>query len=272
MAAVVSGTVAVADAPNPFIGLRPFDIDDADRFFGRNTQTYELLRRLHTLHFVAVLGPSGCGKSSLIRAGVLSALRNGYLTEDGDWSIATLEPGADPLRSWTRHLTPFLKPGRAPDDLLTDPAAALDTTRGPLVILVDQFEDLFRYGARLNRTADVERFVRAMLATGQDPRIYLMLTMRSEYLPHCANYAELASAINEGLYLVPRMDREQMKQAIVGQVRAGGGAITTGLVDRLLDDAGGEHDSLPIMQQALMQLWQTSVTRATDGLTIYAAD
>jgi hypothetical protein len=258
-----------ADAPNPFIGLRPFDIDDADRFFGRNTQTYELLRRLHTLHFVAVLGPSGCGKSSLIRAGVLSALRNGYLTEDGDWSIAILEPGADPLRSWTRHLTPFLTPGRAPDDLLADPAAALDTTRGPLVVLVDQFEDLFRYGARLNKTAEVARFVHAMLSMGHDPRIYLMLTMRSEYLPQCANHAELAAAINEGLYLVPRMDREQMKQAIVGQVRAGGSAITTELVDKLLDDATTEDDSLPLLQHALTQIWPRRERWEPLGLELY---
>src|SRR5262249_43809322 len=158
-------------------------------------------------------------------------------------------------RSWTRHLTPFLKPGHTPEDLLSDPAAALDTTRGPLVILVDQFEDLFRYGARLNRSEEVAQFVRAMLSTGHDPHVYLMLTMRSEYLPQCANHPDLASAINEGLYLVPRMDREQMKQAIVGQVRAGGAAITTDLVDRLLDDATSEEDSLPVLQHALMQIW-----------------
>ena len=144
MASADTSNAPADNAANPFIGLRPFDIDDADRFFGRNTQTYELLRRLHTLHFVAVLGPSGCGKSSLIRAGVLAALRNGYLADEGDWTIAMLEPGADPLASWTRHLTPYLKPGCAPEALLTDPADALDTTRGPLVILVDQFEDLFR--------------------------------------------------------------------------------------------------------------------------------
>ncbi len=257
-------------AANPFIGLRPFDIDDADRFFGRNTQTYELLRRLHTLHFVAVLGPSGCGKSSLIRAGVLAALRNGYLAEDGDWRIAMLEPGADPLAAWTRHLTPYLKPGRTTDDLLEDPATTLDTTHGPLVILVDQFEDLFRYGSRFNKATEVGRFVRAMLATGQrDARIFLILTMRSEYLPHCAAYADLAGAINEGLYLVPRMTREQMRQAIVGQVRAGGGAITTELVEQLLDDAASEDDGLPVLQHALAQIWPLRERWEPLGLALY---
>jgi Novel STAND NTPase 1 len=275
MAPADAAAAPAAEAPNPFIGLRPFDIDDADRFFGRNPQTYELLRRLQTLHFVAVIGPSGCGKSSLIRAGVLAALRNGYLAEDGDWTIAMLEPGADPLASWTRGLTPYLKPAQAPDALLTDPAGALDTSGGPMVILVDQFEDLFRYGIRSNKADDVTRFVGAMLATGRpDARIYLILTMRSEYLAQCAHYAELAAAINEGLYLVPRMDREQMRQAIVGQVRQGGGAITTGLVERLLNDAAVEEDSLPVLQHALTQMWPRARRQRWEpmGVELYPAE
>src|SRR5262249_23310533 len=109
-----------------------------------------------------------------------------------------------------------------------------------------------------------------MLATGRaGARIYLILTMRSEYLPQCANHADLAAAINEGLYLVPRMDREQMKQAIVGQVRAGGGAITTELVEKLLDDAAGEEDSLPVLQHALMQIWPRRERWEPLGLALY---
>jgi hypothetical protein len=272
MTASTVPAVAPTGAENPFVGLRPFDIDDADLFFGRNKQTYELLRRLHTLHFVAVLGPSGCGKSSLIRAGVLAALRDGYLADDGPWTIAMLEPGVDPLAAWTLRLSPLLKPGYAADALLTNPADALDTSRGPLVILVDQFEDLFRYGSRSDKRDDVQTFIDAMLATGRaDARIYLILTMRSEYLPDCAVYADLAAAINEGLYLVPRMDREQMKQAIVGQVRKGSAAITTELVDRLLDDAASEDDSLPVLQHALMQIWPKRQRWEPMGLDLYPA-
>jgi Novel STAND NTPase 1 len=272
MTASTVPAVAPTGTENPFVGLRPFDIDDADLFFGRNKQTYELLRRLHTLHFVAVLGPSGCGKSSLIRAGVLAALRDGYLADDGPWTIAMLEPGVDPLAAWTFRLSPLLKPGYTADALLTNPADALDTSRGPLVILVDQFEDLFRYGSRSDKRGDVQQFIDAMLATGRaDARIYLILTMRSEYLPDCAVYADLAAAINEGLYLVPRMDREQMKQAIVGQVRKGGAAIATELVDRLLDDAASEDDSLPVLQHALMQIWPKRQRWEPMGMDLYPA-
>ena len=272
MTASTAPAAAPAGAENPFVGLRPFDIDDADLFFGRNKQTYELLRRLHTLHFVAVLGPSGCGKSSLIRAGVLAALRDGYLADDGPWTIAMLEPGVDPLAAWTLRLSPLLKPGYAADALLTNPADALDTSRGPLVILVDQFEDLFRYGSRSDkarRRAAVHRrharhrpCRRAHLSDSDDAL---------GVLPDCAVYADLAAAINEGLYLVPRMDREQMKQAIVGQVRKGGAAITTELVDRLLDDAASEDDSLPVLQHALMQIWPKRQRWEPMGLDLYPA-
>jgi hypothetical protein len=118
----------------------------------------------------------------------------------------------------------------------------------------------------------VQQFIDAMLATGRaDARIYLILTMRSEYLPECAVYADLAAAINEGLYLVPRMDREQMKQSIVGQVRTGGAAISTELVDRLLDDAASEDDSLPVLQHALMQIWPKRQRWEPLGLDLYPA-
>ena len=219
--------VPAASPANPFIGLRRFEIADSPLFFGRNEQSYELLRRLDLLHFVAVIGPSGCGKSSLVRAGVLAALAQGYLGEGGPWKLVALQPGADPVREWTRQLTPYLRSGKPPDDLLERPAEALDTSTGKIAILVDQFEELFQFSDRTGRTDEVATFLRAMLATGApDARIYVLLTMRSEYLIRCALYPELAEAINEGLYLVPRMTREQMRQAIVAPVKKAGATIT----------------------------------------------
>src|SRR5262249_54479156 len=91
----------------------------------------------------------------------------------------------------------------------------------------------------------------------------------SEYLPQCAMYPDLAGAINEGLYLVPHMDREQLRQAIVGQVRSGGAAITTAMVERLLEDASREADSLPIVQHALTQIWPARQPHVPIGLELY---
>src|SRR5947209_19766344 len=83
---------------NPYLGLRPFERTDADLFFGRKEQIYELLRRLEEHRSVAVLGLSGSGKSSLVRAGLIPALIRGHLAEGGlHWHIAMMRPGGDPL-------------------------------------------------------------------------------------------------------------------------------------------------------------------------------
>jgi energy-coupling factor transporter ATP-binding protein EcfA2 len=83
---------------NPYVGLRPFDIDESILFFGRNDQTLELLQRLHKHHFVAIVGSSGSGKSSLIRAGLIPSLKAGYLVNDSDeWFVAIMKPGQNPL-------------------------------------------------------------------------------------------------------------------------------------------------------------------------------
>src|SRR4029079_11561460 len=93
--------MSIAQTSNPFVGLRAFESDEGLLFFGRHEQTLELLQRLHQHHFVAVVGSSGSGKSSLIRAGLIPALKAGYLVEDRDrWMIASFKPGQNPLHNF----------------------------------------------------------------------------------------------------------------------------------------------------------------------------
>ena len=85
---------------NPYPGLRPFEPEDAGHFFGRDRQVDELLLRLRDHRFVAVLGLSGSGKSSLVRAGLIPALKAGHLISSGArWRIALFRPGSQPLDS-----------------------------------------------------------------------------------------------------------------------------------------------------------------------------
>src|SRR5438067_1582209 len=93
------GAAALA-LKNPYPGLRPFDTDESELFFGRETQTDELLRCLGRSRFVAVIGTSGSGKSSLVRASLLPALLGGFLTSAGShWHLAVIRPGGDPIGS-----------------------------------------------------------------------------------------------------------------------------------------------------------------------------
>src|ERR1700744_1192756 len=87
------------DGPfNPFPGLRPFEPDEDHLFFGREREIDELLRRLRTCRFLAVVGTSGSGKSSLVRSGLIPSLHSGFLIGAGSsWRVATMRPGEDPI-------------------------------------------------------------------------------------------------------------------------------------------------------------------------------
>ena len=100
---------------NPFPGLRPFEADEQDLFFGRDGQSEEILRRLREQRFVAVVGTSGSGKSSLVRAGLLPYLHGGFLPHAGShWCVALFRPGANPIKNLATALDDPAALGRTP--------------------------------------------------------------------------------------------------------------------------------------------------------------
>jgi formylglycine-generating enzyme required for sulfatase activity len=129
-----------------------------------------------------------------------------------------------------------------------------------ILIIVDQFEELFRFASVSGRTrnaSDAAMFVKLLLeATNQrELPIYIVLGLRSDYMGDCAQFRDLPEAVTSALYLIPRMTRGQQREAIEGPVRVGGGTITPRLVNRLLNDVGDNPDQLPILQHALMRTW-----------------
>jgi len=268
---------------NPFVGLRPFRTEESLLFFGRNEQTVELLQQLHKTRFLAVVGSSGCGKSSLIRAGLIPKLKAGFLIEDRDrWLTATMKPGDAPLSNLAAALLEaafgdttdariddFVKSVRqlGAGYITTRLAAKLgDSSPTNLLLLVDQFEEIFRFGVDSNNAAqreEAEDFVGLMLALAEQRTlpIYVVMTMRSDFIGDCDNFYGLPEAMNRSQYLVPRLTRQQRQQAIEGPIRLFGASITPRLLDRVLNDVGDKSDQLPVMQHALMrtfEAWQTS--------------
>src|SRR5947209_16743904 len=247
---------------NPYIGFRPFEPTDADLFFGRKEQTHELLRRLEEHRSVAVLGLSGSGKSSLVRAGLIPALNGGYLTEGGvNWHIAMMRPGADPLKQLSEALNRALGP--SPSRLATLRRSSFGLIhagrvgRSPddnLLVFVDQFEEIFR-----QQREAASGFVRLLLTAIQEAqpefRIYVVITMRTDYIGDCAQFRDLPEALNESQYLVPRLTPEQQRLAISEPAKLAGGQVDSQLVQQLMLDAGDDPDQLSILQHLLMRMW-----------------
>ena len=264
---------------NPFPGLRPFGVDECHLFFGRENQVDEILLKLSENRFVSLLGYSGSGKSSLMYCGIIPILYGGFMTETGaNWNIVISRPGYAPLDNLAESLiqhdpqyteaseedrlikrtvaSAILRNGSAG---LIDIAKQYKTLTGDnLFILVDQFEELFRFRDSGGEAADeVAAYIRLLLEAikNEDVPIYIAITMRSDFIGECAHYPGLTELINKSNYVIPQMTREQMRMAIEGPVAVGGGHISERLVKRILKDIGKDQDQLPIMQHALMRTW-----------------
>jgi len=281
---------------NPFPGLRPFESDEDYLFFGREGLSEEILRRLRSNRFLAVVGSSGSGKSSLIRAGLLPYLHGGFMAGAGShWRVAIFRPGDDPIGNLAQALND-------PDVLGSPDAAIEDADRNAILldvtlrrsglglleavrlralpeyenvlVIVDQFEELFRFapagdsgagpaGATRNED-DAAAFVKLLLEAVEQTSlpVYVVITMRSDFIGDCARFRDLPETVTAGLYLIPRMTREQRRAAIEEPVRVGGAQIARRLVNRLLNDGGDDPDQLPTLQHALMRTWDSWTARS----------
>ncbi len=284
------------DLSNPFPGLRCFLSEEDYLFFGRHEQIEDLLRRLRTNRLVAVVGTSGSGKSSLVRAGLIPAVLGGGMAQAGSaWEIAVMRPGGSPMAHLARALCEAGLYDADAEDALFHLQATLSRSRNGLIeavrqsqgsgvrgqesgskllLVVDQFEELFRFN-RASATSQEEAigFVNLLLhATQQvDQNVYVVLTMRSDFLGECSQFLGLAEAVNDGEFLIPRMTRDQIQEAIEGPIRVRGAEIAPRLLFRLLNDVEDNQDQLPVLQHALMRtwdLWQRSQSTGVAALDL----
>ena len=268
--------------PSPYPGLRPFQQDEAHLFFGRDQQVADLLRRLGNSRFVAILGPSGCGKSSLVRAGLLPTLEGGFMIQAGaEWRIAVMRPGSRPIHRLAAALIAADEPAARDADAATA-AGFLGATlrRGPLgliealtesplpadtnlLVLVDQFEEIFRF-RREGGGREADAFVALLLASVEqrDIPIYVVITMRSDFIGDCALFTGLPELLNQSQYLTPRLGRDERREAIVGPARVYGGDVEPALANHLLNEIGTDPDQLPVLQHLLMRMWTRRVGEA----------
>jgi formylglycine-generating enzyme required for sulfatase activity len=263
----------------PYPGLRSFEATESLLFHGRDRHTEELLRRLAQNRFLAVVGGSGSGKSSLVRAGLLPALYRGYLVgATSKWRVAVMRPGSAPLDEMAKALAKQGVLKDADRDLIRESSYGLvKAVRSAgvadgesLLLVVDQFEELFRFrreSAAQDGGTEAALFVSQLLRAADEygAPIYVVLTMRSDFLGDCAQFPNLPEALNKGQYLIPRMTREQRRQAITDALDLFDASMSDPLVQRLLNDAGEDPDQLPVLQHALRQTYVKWEKRGRKG-------
>jgi hypothetical protein len=266
--------------PRPYPGLRPFDTAEWPIFFGRERVVDAMLARLVHQRVVFVHGDSGCGKSSLVRAGLFARLLQGGAGEG--WRVAIALPRQAPLWNLAEALARLAsglgdEPPPDGDAREAHEAAVLDWRRAlnagrdapaalaalyarsagdaPGCLLIDQFEELFQHAHR-HGAGEARLLTEVLVAWQADPPagLYLTTTMRSEYLGACARFGRFAETVNASQYLLPPMAHADLLRAVREPARLYGGEIGRELAERLVADAGGSQDQLPLMQHALMRL------------------
>jgi len=262
-----SGAALVGEAQAPYLGLAPYQPEDADRFFGREQLVAELLDRLARRRFLAVFGPSGSGKSSLLRAGLLPAVRTGRLPGGHAWPTALLTPGAHPLEELAIHLGALqgLPSGALAADLAARPANLDLAIRQALVrepptthllIVVDQFEEVFTACAAESERA---KFIEALLRAvgGPRSRARVVLGVRADFYGRCAEHPALVAALRDSELLIGPMTGEEFRAVIKGPAARAGLTVEPALVAAVLADAGSQPGALPMVSHALRETWQT---------------
>jgi WD40 repeat protein len=255
----------------PYRGLDAFDEADAAWFFGREPDIQQLLEQLKGSRFLAVLGPSGSGKSSLVRAGLVPALRAGALPGSGTWPIEIVKPGARPAEAIAARLLTLGGGGAGGaagmqatlDGLLGDArtlhlATTLALGDAPdrrLVWVIDQAEEVFTLcHDEAERRAVIDNL--AYAATVPGGRTVVVLAMRADFYARAAAYPDLAALISRSQHLVGPLTPDGIRDAIEEPARTAGLEFEEGLIGQILDDLEGQPGSLPLLQYALLELWK----------------
>ena len=266
---------AVPPAPGepPYLGLQYYDTDDADRFFGREALTADLVGYLRDHDFLAVIGASGSGKSSLVRAGIVPALSSGAPLADGtlppshsnSWPVYIFTPTARPLRALAAELSDNSHSTAQQSTLMNELAQAhqtlalfaarlaaqADTDR--VLLVVDQFEELFTL---CERDSERQAFLHNLLtASASDGSATVIITLRADYYHRCAEFADLRAMLEQNQRYIGVMLPEELQAAIEEPAKRGGWSFEAGLVDQLLGSVVNEPGALPLLSHALLETW-----------------
>ena len=256
----------VVEAANPYKGLRAFEEADAPDFFGRDALIQQIVSRLsepgeHS-RFLAVVGSSGSGKSSVVRAGVVPALRQGALPHRTRLLVAVMLPGQQPMKELAAALQGVADAEAGSlEDLQRGRRAlssALDQILPPgseLVLVIDQFEELFTL---VEDEALRVRFLESIATTVLQPpgRLRCLVTLRADLYDRPLHYKAFGDLVGARTQTVTPLSAEELQRAISGPAERMGVVLESGLVAQMVADVSDEPGALPLLQFALTELFE----------------
>ncbi|MGE5072878.1 MAG: protein kinase domain-containing protein, partial [Anaerolineae bacterium] len=256
------------EVSNPYKGLRAFQQGDAADFFGREALTEQLLIRLREPQqagrFLAVVGPSGSGKSSVVKAGLLPALRGGALPGSDKWFIVEMAPGAHPLEQLEVGLLRIAvsPPPRLMEQLQRDERGLSRATQmvlpddgSELVLVIDQFEQAFTL---VEDRAEASRFLDSLFAAVTDPasRLRVIITLRADFYDRPLLQPDFGDLVRCRTEVVMPLAADELVRAIVGPAERVGVTLEPGLAAAIVADVNEQPSALPLLQYALTELFE----------------
>jgi WD40 repeat protein/energy-coupling factor transporter ATP-binding protein EcfA2 len=254
------------DGRCPYKGLDVFEEEDAELFFGREKLVDDLVSRVKDSRTVFVTGPSGSGKSSLVRAGLIHALKQGQVKGSDRWLYATMKPGRDPIGELGRVVSSLASSTNPEDEIrakaMTDATIferwceiVLKEGRDKrLVLFIDQFEEVF---TQINKEEERVAFLNLLThaATIESGRVIILFSMRSDFVSNCATYPQLNALLNQQFVQIGAMQPEELVSAIAQPALRVGLRIDPDLIAQIINEMKGEPGALPLMQFALKDLF-----------------
>ncbi len=282
----------------PYTGLRSFTEEESLYFKGREQDIDQATEQLQRNKFLMLTGASGDGKSSLIYAGIIPNARAGFLkSKYTQWCVADFRPERSPFHNLCKCIARqlditnintvhselhhgfsaiidlyknskrFIDTNSKAWQVANDAGkAAIKRETANLIILVDQFEEFFTNPENYHRgvpSTDANLVLNLLLETArialeENLPIYIVFTMRSDYIGQCAAFRGLPEYIGFSQFFVPRLNRTQLQQVIEEPATLSGNQITRRLTERLINDLTEGVDQLPIVQHALNQIWHAA--------------
>ena len=272
-------TIAQTEVVNPYKGLQAFQEQDAVNFYGRKALVEQLISRFSDTplaelsqgehRFLAVVGPSGSGKSSVVKAGLIPALRQGAVSGSENWFMVEMTPGNYPLEElesalWRVAVDPppsLLEPLQKDERGLVRvlkrllPQDKNKENPSQLLLLIDQFEELFTLVQDVDeRTHFLNNLITAL--TDFNSRLWIVITLRADFYDRPLQFPKLGKLLRSRTELVLPLSPDELKQTIIKPIKPLGITAQPELVLTILNDVNEQAGALPLMQYALTELFE----------------